>query len=127
MLIRKEEEKDLDDIRHINNTCINGDYESKLINNIRKRKSFILSLIAEDNGKIIGHIMYNRIKIDDSFSSDVCTYRISEDWHRYRMIKESLKYLKEMKEKSIIVLGHTAFYSRLGFEKAAEYGKEFLI
>jgi predicted N-acetyltransferase YhbS len=32
-----------------------------------------------------------------------------------------------MKEKSIIVLGHTAFYSRLGFEKAAEYGKEFLI
>ena len=38
-----------------------------------------------------------------------------------------LKYLKEMKEKSIIVLGHTAFYSRPGFEKAAEYGKEFLI
>ena len=38
-----------------------------------------------------------------------------------RLIKESIKYLKEMKEKNIVVLGHTAFYSRLGFEKAENY------
>ena len=66
MLIRKEEKKDLDDIRHINNTCINGDYESKLTDNIRKGKKFILFLIAENNGEIIRHIMYSRIKTGDS-------------------------------------------------------------
>ena len=128
MLIRKEEKKDLDDIRHINNTCINGDYESKLINNIRKRKSFILSLIAEDNGKIIGHIMYSRIKTDDRNSTALAPMCVLTEYQKTGIgLIGKLKYLKEMKEKSIIVLGHTAFYSRLGFEKAAEYGKEFLI
>ena len=46
--------------------CINGDYESKLTDNIRKGKKFILFLIAENNGKIIRHIMYSRIKTGDS-------------------------------------------------------------
>ena len=125
MLIRKEEKKDLDDIRYINNICFKGDYESKLIDNIRKGKNFILSLVVEDNGKIIGHIMYSRIKIGDSNSSALAPMCVLPEYQKTgigtRLIKESLKYLKEMKEKSIVVLGHTAFYSRLGFEKAADY------
>ena len=68
MNIRKEEEKDYKEIKYINDLCFNGEYESKLISNIRSGKNFILSLVVEENEKIIGHIMYSRIKIPESAS-----------------------------------------------------------
>ena len=125
MIIRKEEKKDLDEIRHINDICFNGDYESKLIDNLRKGSNFLLSLVAEDNGKIIGHIMYSRIKIGGIDSAALAPMCVVPECQKTgigtELIKESIRYLKEMKEKSIVVLGHTGFYSRLGFEKAADY------
>ena len=125
MIIRKEEKKDLDEIRRINDICFNGDYESKLIDNLRKGSNFLLSLVAEDNGKIIGHIMYSRIKIGDIDSAALAPMCVVPEYQKTgigtELIKESIRYLKEMKEKSIVVLGHTGFYSRLGFEKAADY------
>ena len=72
--------------------------------------------------------MYSRIKIEDSNSTALALMCTLPEYQKTGIgLIGKLKYLKEMKEKSIIVLGHTAFYSRLGFKKAAEYGKEFLI
>ncbi|MCP1224985.1 GNAT family N-acetyltransferase [Sebaldella sp. S0638] len=126
MLIRKEEKRDFDEIRNINNICFNGEYESKLADNIRKGDNFILSLVAEDNGKIAGHIMYSRIKIGDIDSVALAPMCVLPEYQKKGigtdLIKESFKYLIEMNEKNIVVLGHTDFYSRLGFEKAADYG-----
>jgi putative acetyltransferase len=129
MLIRKEKEKDFDQIRNINDICFAGEYESKLIDNLRKGSNFILSLVAEKNGKIIGHIMYSRIKIRDTYSTTLAPMCVLPEYQKQgigtKLIRESINYLKEMKEKSIIVLGHTDFYSRSGFEKASNFGVKF--
>ena len=126
MIIRKEEKKDFNTIRDINNICFKGDYESKLIDHIRNGKNFILYLVAEDNGKVIGHIMYSRIKIGTLDSAALAPMSVLPEYQKKgvgtNLIKESFRYLKEMKEENIVVLGHTDFYSRLGFEKAANYG-----
>ena len=126
MLIRKEEKRDFDEIREINNICFKGEYESALIENIRNGNNFILSLVAEEGGKIIGHIMYSRIKIGDIDSLALAPMCVLPEYQKKGigtdLIKESFIYLRDMNEKSIVVLGHTGFYSRLGFEKAADYG-----
>lgn len=126
MILRKEEKKDFDEIRNINNICFNGDYESRLIENLRQGSNFILSLVAKDNGKIVGHIMYSRIKIGDINSVALAPMCVIPEYQKKGigtdLIKESFKYLKEINEKNIVVLGHTDFYKRLGFEKSANYG-----
>lgn len=126
MNIRKEEEKDYKEIKHINDLCFNGEYESKLISNIRAGKNFILSLVAEENGEIIGHIMYSRIKIGKVDSTSLAPMCVIPEYQKTgvgsELIKKSFEVLKEMGEKSVIVLGHDKFYSKFGFETAGKYG-----
>ena len=128
MNIRKEEEKDYKEIKYINDLCFNGEYESKLISNIRSGKNFILSLVVEENEKIIGHIMYSRIKIGNMDSTSLAPMCVVPEYQKSgigsKLIKKSFEILKEMGEKSVVVLGHDKFYPKFGFEIASKYGIE---
>ena len=65
ILIRKEEKKDYNDIFDVNKLAFGQEEESKLVDKIRNGNNFIpdLSLVAEKDEKIIGHILFSRIKI----------------------------------------------------------------
>ena len=65
ILIRKEEKKDYNDIFNVNRLAFGQKEESKFVNKIRNGNNFIadLSLVAERDGKIIGHILFSKIKI----------------------------------------------------------------
>jgi putative acetyltransferase len=63
--IRKEEEKDYKKVYEVNLLAFQQENESKLIEKIRKGENFIpeLSLVAEIDDEIVGHILFSRIKI----------------------------------------------------------------
>lgn len=65
MIIRREEKKDFKSIYEINEQAFKQKNESELIGRIRASKNFIpdLSLVAEKNGKIFGHILFSKIRI----------------------------------------------------------------
>ena len=50
MNIRKEEERDFEEIKKINDIAFGGEFESKLVANLRSGKNCILSLVAEKDG-----------------------------------------------------------------------------
>lgn len=70
MLIRKEEPKDYEIVYSVvKDTFDSAEHsdgnEQDLVNALRKGESFIpeLSLVAEINGKIVGHIMFTRAMV----------------------------------------------------------------
>ncbi len=72
--IRQEQENDIDSVYSIVKSAFetmeqaSGD-EQDLVNRLRKSDAFIpeLSLVAEQDGKIIGHILFTRMKIGDQY------------------------------------------------------------
>ncbi len=63
--IRKEEEKDHKQIYEVNKVAFQHENESKLIEKIRNSENFIpeLSIVAEINNRIVGNILFSKIKI----------------------------------------------------------------
>ena len=63
--IRKEEEYDRIQIYEVYKSAFQQENECKLIEKIRKSENFIpeLSIIAELDNRIVGHILFSKIKI----------------------------------------------------------------
>ena len=61
MIIREENESDIANITAVHGQAFNGSDEGKIVKNLRKNNNLIISLVAETDGKIIGHIAYSPI------------------------------------------------------------------
>ena len=92
----------------------------------------LLSLLAEDNGRALGHILFTRAQITnfiDSVSAVILAPLavIPERQSRGiggRLIKEGLRRLSASGVELVFVLGHPEYYPRHGFKPAGELGFE---
>lgn len=105
--------------------------EHLLVANLRKSEVFIpeLSLIAEVDGRIIGHIMLTKLAIksgEKEYESLALAPLSVLPSHQNKgigsaLVNESLKIAKELGYKSVIVLGHDKYYPRFGFKPASNW------
>ncbi len=63
MKIRLEEKTDRDEIRDINVKAFGSNAEASLIDSLRKSDVPLISLVAEKNGKLIGHIVFSPVTL----------------------------------------------------------------
>ncbi|QAT62933.1 N-acetyltransferase [Acidilutibacter cellobiosedens] len=106
--------------------------EHLLVAKLRKGGAFIpeLSLVAELDGEIVGHIMLTKLLIENEGSKydSLALAPVSVvPEHQNKgigsaLISESLKIAKEIGFKSVIVLGHDKYYPRFGFKPASTWG-----
>ncbi|MEW9096102.1 MAG: N-acetyltransferase [Clostridiaceae bacterium] len=133
IIIRQETERDYKISEHIIEKAFeDADYsdhkEQFLVERLRKSDVFVpeLSLVAELDGEIVGHIMLTKllIKNDEEEYESLALAPVSVlPQHRNKsigskLIIESLKIAKELQFKSVIVLGHDEYYPRFGFKPA---------
>ena len=69
MIIRREKPEDIDAIYQVNARAFDSNAESELINDLRKRNMVTLSLIAVQDGRILGHILFSPVAIESERSS----------------------------------------------------------
>ncbi|MDD2777814.1 MAG: N-acetyltransferase [Methanocellales archaeon] len=128
--LRKEEEKDYKKVYEVNCFAFQQENESKLIERIRKGKNFVseLSLVAEIDDEIVGHILFSRIKIfgDSVFDSlALAPMAVSPKFQKKgigrKLIKKGMEKVKELGFDSIIVLGHKGYYPKFGFQRASKW------
>lgn len=129
-IIRKEEEKDYKNIYELNKLAFGQENESKLVEKIRRGNSFIpeLSLVAEINSRIVGHILFSKIKIIGSSIFEtlaLAPMAVIPEFQRQgvgsKLIKKGMQTAKELGFDSIIVLGHKDYYPKFGFRRASEW------
>ena len=59
--IRAESRGDIADIHAVNKQVFETDAEAKLVDLLRSRDKLVISLVAEDQGTLIGHIAFSRV------------------------------------------------------------------
>ena len=124
--IRPETTADIVAIYSVNKYAFNGrDAEPKLVDAIRKSDDFIpqLSLVAEQNEKIVGHILFSRIHIetDDrripvlALAPMAVLPEHQKQGVGSKLVIHGLEECKRLGHAIVIVLGHPTYYPRFGF------------
>ena len=130
MIIRQETEADYKAIYELNQQAFGQDNESQLIEKIRSGNTFIpgLSIIAELEGKIIGHILFSKIEIQGSStfpSLALAPMAVHPDFQKKgvgsRLVKQGLEVAKKLGFEHVIVLGHENYYPKFGFHNASNW------
>ena len=122
--IRAEVAADREAIRALHRAAFGGEAEAKLVEALRGEGAVVLSLVAEQNGEIAGHVLYSRLTLDPSHSEALSLAPAAVLPKRQRqgigarLIEEAHRMLTMRGEKIVFVLGDPAYYGRFGFSAA---------
>jgi putative acetyltransferase len=132
--IRPERPEDIASIDEINRLAFGGEEEAKLVKAIRGSDYFIpeLSLVAVEDDRIVGHILFSPVKIESSESSVIALalapMAVVPEYQNKgigtELIKHGLIVCKKLGYTIVIVVGHPEYYPRFGFNPAREYSLE---
>jgi len=137
MIIRRETEDDFDRIYDLVKVAfqtakVSNGKEQDFANELRNSGNYIpeLALVAEEDGKLIGHIMLTKtyITTDDGKFEALLMAPISVLLeHRNRgvgseLINESFRLAKELGYTVVVLVGDPAYYHRFGFRPAVTFG-----
>jgi len=135
--IRQEKQSDFQDVfsvieKAFKDDPLSDDSEQFLVERLRKSTAFIpeLSLIAELNNKIIGHILLTRIQIkNDKIINDslaLAPVSVNLRWQNQgvgsKLIIRAHEIAKGLGYQSIVLLGHENYYPKFGYERASKFG-----
>lgn len=96
--------------------------EPAIVDRLRADGNLALSLVAEEDGRIIGHIAFSRVSISDSAAEWYGLGPVSvlpEEQGRQvgaQMIQHGLRELASRRARGVVLLGDPAYYRRFGFE-----------
>ncbi len=133
MLIRKEEPKDYKIIYSVvkdafDSAEFSDGNEQNLVNELRKGEAFIpdLSLVAEIEGKIVGHIMFTKATVGENTVLVLAPLSVLPEYQRkgigISLIKEGHKIAKKLGYEYSIVLGNPKYYQKAGYLTADKFG-----
>lgn len=137
VVIRQEEPADYPTVFNLieaafQNEPMSDHREQFLVDRLRKSLAFVpeLSLIAEHEGKIIGHILLTKISIqngEESYESlALAPVSVLPQYQRQgvgrKLINEAHRRAKTLNFNSVVLLGHQDYYPRFGYETASKYG-----
>ena len=100
--------------------------EQFIIEALRAAKALTLSLVAEIDGRVVGHIAFSPVTISDGTMHwyGVGPVSVLPDYQRKgigkALIQEGLLRLKALGAKGCCLVGHPLYYKKFGFENIAE-------
>ena len=106
--------------------------EGRLVDNLRKASTFIedLSLVAELNGQVVGHILFTPIRIEEGkekFESLILApVSVLPEFQKQgiggQLIRAGHQKALELGFHSVILIGHPEYYPRFGYKPASKWG-----
>jgi predicted N-acetyltransferase YhbS len=85
-----------------------------------------ISLVAEKDGEIVGHTMLSRMTMNELRPFQLSPVSVAPAWQRQgfgsALVREALRRADAIGEPFVVLLGHTDYYPRFGFEPAAPLG-----
>lgn len=129
MIVRAEEERDREPIRALNTAAFENAAEANLVDALREQARPVVSLVAEDAGKIVGHIMFSPVVVAGHAEVRIMGLApMAVDPRRQRqgvgaaLVRAGLERCRDLGFGAVVVLGHASYYPRFGFRPAAPFG-----
>ena len=131
--IRQENKKDYEEVYNVIKTAFetaehSDGNEQDLVVALRDSNSFIpeLSLVAVQDNKIIGYILFTKIEIGEYEELALAPLGILPEYQRKgigkRLIEEGHRIAKELGYHYSIVLGSEKYYPKFDYIPASQYG-----
>lgn len=127
MIIRPEEFRDVPEIRALVTAAFIGaphsdGTEGMIVDALRDGNALTVSLVAEDGGRIMGHVAFSPVKIDGETVNWYGLGPVAVDSGRQRqgigtrLIEAGLDKIRALGAAGCVVLGDPGYYSRFGFK-----------
>jgi putative acetyltransferase len=131
MIIRKETVADIEKIAEVtiaafNTLPISNHTEQFIINALRAADALTISLVAEINGTIVGHIAFSPVTISDGSTGwyGLGPVSVFPNYHKQgigkSLVNAGLSLLKELGGQGCALVGDPNFYQRFGFRNFPE-------
>jgi putative acetyltransferase len=130
-MIRHETPADIDAVRRVNALAFDRPNEARLVDALRGAASPFVSLVAEIDGEIVGHICFSPVEVEREDGMRISILGLAPmavlPEHQNQGIGSQLviRGLEECRNAgvpAVIVLGHPDYYPRFGFEPASQRG-----
>jgi predicted N-acetyltransferase YhbS len=132
LVIRPESPEDFTAVSDVVRRAFDQDAEARLVAMIRLTDGYIpaLSLVAERDERVVGHIMFSRIHIrttsGERAALALAPMAVDPDVQRQgigsSLVQTGLAVARQLGELRVIVLGHPEYYPRFGFQPADRWG-----
>ena len=131
MLIRPENENDFEAIRRVHREAFahhphSHQTEHLIVDALRAAHALTVSLVAESEGAVVGHIGFSPAWIDD----EDCEWYVlgpvgvlPEEQGKgagSALVRAGLEMLRELGAQGCVLVGEPAFYGRFGFHRIPE-------
>ncbi len=129
MLIRPENPADRAAIHWVNTAAFGGVAEADLVDALREQAWPFVSLVAEENGVIVGHIAFTPVTSaarPDARIMGLAPMAVAPERQRCgigsALVRAGLAECRASGCGAVVVLGHPDYYPRFGFTAAARSG-----
>ena len=129
MHARTEQSRDAGEIERLLDAAFGGPAESGLVAALRDHEVPLISLVAVDNGQVVGHILFSPVALDDHPDlrlMALAPMAVLPDRQRQGigslLVRSGLERCRESGIGAVIVLGHPEYYPRFGFRPASRFG-----
>ena len=128
--IRNETSADITGIHAVNAAAFESDAETNLVDSLRQQSvDPFLSLVAELDGRIVGHILFTPVQVVGVSSWDaiaLAPMSVLPEFQRTgigsKLVHAGLQACRAVGHDVVFVLGHPEYYPRFGFRRMSEFG-----
>jgi putative acetyltransferase len=123
LVVKDENPCHREQVRKVSEAAFGRSDEADLIDRLRADGAVLLSLVAELDGQVVGHILFSRMTVETAHGS-VAAVSLAPmailPGHQGRqigsqLVRLGLSGLRDRGERIVIVLGHEHYYPRFGF------------
>ena len=129
MRIRREAPSDIAAVREVNEAAFETPAEAGLVDALRDADAHTLSLVAEEGGRVVGHILFSPARIEGATGATsavgLAPMAVVPDLQNRgigtALVREGLTRLREAGHEVLVVLGHPHYYPRFGFVPSVDH------
>ena len=125
--IRPETPRDHAAIHAVHLAAFPTEVEARLVEQLRAADRLTISLVAELEGGIVGHVAFSPVTVGTTTGAlGLAPVGVLPAFQRRgvgsRLIEEGLAHARGLRVPFVVLLGEPAYYARFGFEAASAVG-----
>jgi len=128
MLIRPEEERDWPAVYAVLAAAFETPFEASLVNALREQARPVISLVAQRNQTIVGHIFFSPVSLTGHLDLQIvgmAPVAVAPSQQRQgigsSLVRAGLECCKHLGVRAVVVLGHSKYYPRFGFVPSSRF------
>lgn len=130
MIIREEQPSDIEKIWQVNVEAFETKAEANLVNTLRDSGCTFISLVAETESKVVGHILFTPVELSGNEIKlkimGIAPMAVLSQYQNKgigsKLVQAGLERCQSLGYDAVVVLGHPSYYPKFGFVPSVQYG-----